>query len=198
MPDATQDIPTFWRTPLEVSDPATLAKTLHDEFVPGAVGGDAGVTSRRGFLKLATLAAAMALVEGCTHPPKVASLPYVQAPENLLPGVPNYYATTLTHRGWGRGAVVTQHEGRPTKIEGNADHPSSLGGTDVWMQADVLRLYDPARVKDVRQAGTPTDWTRFEVWFGREMAKLPADGARDFTCCRARAHRRQWTGCAIW
>ena len=176
MPDATQDIPTFWRTALERSDPAALAETLHDEFVPGAVGGDAGVTSRRGFLKLATLAAAMALVEGCTHPPKVASLPYVQAPENLLPGVPNYYATTLTHRGWGRGAVVTQHEGRPTKVEGNADHPSSLGGTDVWMQADVLRLYDPARVKDVRQGGTPTDWTRFEVWFGREMAKLPADG----------------------
>ena len=84
-------------------------------------------------------------------------LPYVHLPEGLLPGIAKHYATTLPLAGYGRGAIVTAFEGRPTKVEGNPSHPASLGGTDVFAQAEILGLYDPDRSQTIRLAGEIAD-----------------------------------------
>ena len=63
--------------------------------------------------------------------------------------------------GFARGVIVTSREGRPIKIEGNPDHPASLGGSDVFMQASILELYDPLRSQTVTNAGNASSWSSF-------------------------------------
>ncbi len=99
---------------------------------------------RRGFMFFAGASAALA-AEGCARRPVEKILPYSKAPEHVMPGVPTHYATVRQYRGDAIGLLVESHEGRPTKIEGNPDHPSSSGATDLWSQAAVYELYDPDR-----------------------------------------------------
>ena len=89
------------------------------------------------------------------------SVPYVKAPEELIPGEPLFYATAHRHGGYARGILVESHEGRPTKIEGNELHPASLGGTDVFAQASVLGLYDPDRSQTLTERGEIRPWSAF-------------------------------------
>src|SRR4029077_442522 len=76
----------------------------------------------------------------------------------VLPGRPLFYATAMTLGGCGVGLLVDSHLGRPTKIEGNPDHPASLGATDLFHQASILTLYDPDRSQTVTQLGEPRTW----------------------------------------
>src|SRR5262249_5935838 len=75
---------------------------------------------------------------------------------------PDYYATAFQMGGYGTGILVRSNDGRPTKVEGNRLHPSSLGGANAWMQADVLNLYDPARSQRVMQRGEARSFADFE------------------------------------
>ena len=86
---------------------------------------------------------ALAGVSACTRQPNEELVPYVRQPEELVPGKPLFYATAMPFAGAGMGLLVESHEGRPTKIEGNPDHPSSRGATDLFAQASILGLYDP-------------------------------------------------------
>ena len=88
-------------------------------------------------------------------------------------GHPYVYATTLSLSGYGRGVLVEQHEGRPTKIEGNPNHPSSLGSTDVWAQAEILNLYDPDRSKAVRKLADPASWDEHNSALREILKTLP-------------------------
>jgi molybdopterin-containing oxidoreductase family iron-sulfur binding subunit len=85
-------------------------------------------------------------------------LPYVNAPENLVPGQPLFYASALPLDGYARGVLVETDMGRPTKVEGNPGHPASLGGTDIYAQAAVLDLWDPDRSRTVLSGGQPATW----------------------------------------
>ena len=76
-------------------------------------------------------------------------MPYVEAPEKLLPGKPLFYATAFPVSGIANPVLVETHEFRPTKVEGNPEHPASLGAADVPTQASVLGLYDPDRLQTV-------------------------------------------------
>jgi len=69
-------------------------------------------------------------------------MPYVKAPEDIIPGRPLFFATTMPLGGIGTGLLIESHMGRPTKVEGNPDHPSSRGATDTLAQASILGLYD--------------------------------------------------------
>src|SRR5215212_2920685 len=129
----------------------------------------AGPVSRRQFLQL--MGAAVALAGGaCTTAPREKIVPYVRAPEDLVPGRPLFYATAASLGGYGEGVLVESHLGRPTKVEGNPDHPASLGATGVFAQASVLTLYDPDRSRTVTFRGRVRPWDDFLVELRRVLA----------------------------
>ncbi|MFO0641387.1 MAG: 4Fe-4S dicluster domain-containing protein [Polyangiaceae bacterium] len=101
---------------------------------------------RRGFMLFAGLTTAL-FAEGCARRPVEKILPYTKAPEYALPNVSQHYATVRMHRGEAIGLVVESHEGRPTKVEGNPDHPGSRGKTDAFSQASIFDVYDPDRIR---------------------------------------------------
>src|SRR5258708_36583501 len=117
--------------------------------------------SRRDFLQFTAAALALAGLAACSSQPTEKIVPYVNQPEKLIPGRPLYFATALTLAGYATGVLVESHEGRPTKIEGNPNHPASLGATDSFAQAEILTLYDPDRSQHVLQSGKPGKWTDF-------------------------------------
>jgi len=89
----------------------------------------------------------LAGMAGCGLPPDQHIVPYVKQPDGLVLGKPLHFATVMPFGGDALGLLVESHEGRPTKIDGNPDHPASLGATDAFAQATVLDLYDPDRAK---------------------------------------------------
>lgn len=129
---------------------------------------------RRRFLQLMGSSLVLAGLAGCR--PKLAEriVPYVKAPEEIIPGEPLYYATALTLGGYATGVTVRTEMGRPIKIEGNPDHPSSRGGTDIFAQASILGLYDPDRSRSIRQGRTSQDWTAFSASAQAEYRRLKA------------------------
>jgi Fe-S-cluster-containing dehydrogenase component len=92
---------------------------------------------------------ALAGLGACTRQPTENIMPYVNQPESVIPGRPLYFASAFPVSGVARGILVESHMGRPTKIEGNPEHPASLGSTDATTQASVLGLYDPDRSQTV-------------------------------------------------
>ncbi|MDH3889750.1 MAG: Fe-S-cluster-containing hydrogenase [candidate division Zixibacteria bacterium] len=132
--------------------------------------------SRRSFLTLMGASMAMAGLASCRRP-KERIIPYVQAPEEIVPGNPKQYATTMPFGNRSYGALVTTHEGRPTKIEGNPLHPSSLGAASAYMQASILDLYDPDRAGGVVHDGVDASWDYFVAhWKTLEEKFLANEG----------------------
>jgi molybdopterin-containing oxidoreductase family iron-sulfur binding subunit len=119
-----------------------------------------GEIDRRTALRLFVSGAALALAS-CSKPAEQI-VPYVDMPERLTPGIPLRFASALLLAGYGRGVVITSVEGRPIKIEGNPQHPASLGATDVFAEAAVLSLYDPDRSKAPYSGGRIQSWGAFE------------------------------------
>ena len=141
---------------------------------------DGDDVSRRGFLKLLGASLALAGLDGCTRLPAEKILPYVSQPPELTPGIALHYATSMVLDGFATGLVVEAHEGHPTKIEGNPDHPASLGAAGVLEQASLLQLYDPHRAARVRAGRSTSSWQAFAAAFApdRLRARVGVDGAR--------------------
>jgi molybdopterin-containing oxidoreductase family iron-sulfur binding subunit len=140
--------------------------------------------NRRNFLKLMGASLAFAGITACTKQPKETIVPYVRQPEDFVPGLPLYYATAMQMGGVGTGLLVTSHLGRPTKIDGNPDHPGSLGASDYFHQASVLTMYDPDRGQGVTNKGQISSWISFQsaLSVARERAILKnGDGLRILT-----------------
>ena len=154
----------YWRCLEELADTDEFKEFLQQEF-PRHASAWMESLDRRSFLKVMGASLALAGLSGCLSPapapPDEKIVPYVTQPEEIIPGKPLYFATAMPFAGFGRGVIAESHMGRPTKIEGNANHPASLGSTDVFMQASVLDLYDPDRSEAVSQAGLISDWTSF-------------------------------------
>ena len=150
----------YWRTLEELSDNPHFEELLHREFPRQASEWDESV-DRRDFLKLAAASLAFAGIAGCGRQPEQLILPYVKQPDGLILGKPRFYATAMSFGSDAVGVLVESHEGRPTHISGNPDHPSSLGGTDPIVQASVLNLYDPDRAQTVTYVGEIRTWSQF-------------------------------------
>jgi molybdopterin-containing oxidoreductase family iron-sulfur binding subunit len=120
-----------------------------------------GEIARRDLLRLMGASLALAGASACTRQPDEMIYPYAKQPESLIPGVPIYFATAMPWPSGALGLLVESHMGRPTKVEGNPDHPASLGATDVFAQAAVLELYDPDRSQVVRERGAISTWSAF-------------------------------------
>jgi len=116
---------------------------------------------RRDVLKWMAASAALAGLAGCTKMPEQKIVPYVRPPEEIIPGKPLFYATSMTMGGVATGILVESNMGRPTKVEGNPLHPGSLGATDIFAQAAVLGLYDPDRSQTVIHEGRISTWGTF-------------------------------------
>ncbi len=133
--------------------------------------------SRRRFLSLMAGSLALAGVTGCTRQPVETIMPYVEAPEKTLPGIPKYYATAVPVNGIAQGIIVETHLGRPTKVEGNPDHPASLGASSVPAQASLMDLYDPDRAKEITHLGNIESWDQFlAAWEAALSAARSRDG----------------------
>src|SRR5690242_15213629 len=118
--------------------------------------------SRRHFLQLMGASLALAGLSSCVSSrPKEEIVPYVRAPENLVPGKPLFFATAMPLSGFATGLLIENHLGRPTKVEGNPEHPASLGATDAFAQASILTLYDPDRSQTLTHLGDIQSWEAF-------------------------------------
>jgi MoCo/4Fe-4S cofactor protein with predicted Tat translocation signal len=152
----------YWKSLDELSEAPEFKEFVEREFPEGA--SELGTTvSRRRFLQVMGAGMALAGVSGCKpiRRPDQNILPYNKQPESLIPGLPQFYATAMAVGGEAVGLLVESHEGRPTKVEGNPNHPSSLGATGKYHQASVLGLYDPERAKEPRKGGVSTEWSAF-------------------------------------
>lgn len=141
-----------WRSLEAVASDEDVKAFLDQEF-PRYTAPWMGEFDRRQFLRLAGASLALAGLVGCRIRPIKQIVPYVHAPENEVPGKPKFYATALTLDGYATGVLVESHEGRPTKIEGNPDHPASGGTTTAMLQAMILELYDPDRSQAITRDG---------------------------------------------
>src|SRR5208337_58126 len=152
--------PEYWRSLEELAGSEEFQEMLHREFPKGASEW-LDDFSRRGFLKTMGASLALAGLTGCTRMPNTEIVPYVRQPENVVPGRPMFYATAFTLGGYAAPILVESHLFRPTKVEGNPQHPASLGGTDVYAQASLLDLYDPDRAQNITYMGDVRSWNAF-------------------------------------
>ncbi len=163
----------YWRSLEELAQTPEFVSYLHREFPENASEWN-DAAGRRNFLKLMGASLALAGLSGCTKLPAEKIVPYVRQPEEIIPGRPLYYATAMPLSGVGSGVLVESHMGRPTKVEGNPEHPSSLGATDVFAQASILTLYDPDRSQVLSNAGRIATWSGFFNALNTEIAKQRA------------------------
>jgi molybdopterin-containing oxidoreductase family iron-sulfur binding subunit len=195
-PEAAADSPAggrrYWRSLDRLLDSEDVREQLAgsaDGWTPDGEEFPAGASerpdelSRRSMLTLMGASFAMAGLAGCRRPVEKI-VPYVNAPEYVIPGVPRAFATTVPFGTSAYGVVVESHEGRPSKIEGNELHPSSKGAATTWMQASVLGLYDPDRSRQVMRrtedgAGhEPAAWADFESEWRTWSETLAANGGQ--------------------
>src|SRR5579863_5751642 len=172
-----EDIPQYWRSLEELAQSEEFRAYVEDEF-PNRTPDWNDPVSRRRFLMLMGGSIALAGASACTVQPKEVIVPYVRQPEEFVPGEPLYYATAMSVGGIATGLLVKSNLGRPTKIEGNPQHPASLGSTDSAMQASVLTLYDPDRSKSVMRNGYVNTWGNFATALSdaRDVAGLKKGG----------------------
>jgi MoCo/4Fe-4S cofactor protein with predicted Tat translocation signal len=168
----------YWRSLDELADTVEFQEFLRKEFPRQAAPLEASI-DRRGFLKLLGASMALGGLSACARPPRAAEqiVPYVRAPEDFVPGRPEFYATAIVDGGYAEGILAESHHGRPTRVEGNPDHPASLGAAHAITSATVLSLYDPDRSQQVLEGGVPRTWEQFAEAMASALAALP-DGAR--------------------
>jgi len=165
---------TYWRSLAQIEDLPEYRTALEREFPEGASELPEGIT-RRDMMVLLGASLSLAGLAGCRRPVEEI-VPYVAAPEDVVPGIPRNYATTFPFRRSAYGLIVESHEGRPTKIEGNPAHPSTLGGSSVRVQASVLGLYDPDRSQSITLKGARKSWNDFVTAWGQLSKEHAAEG----------------------
>ena len=153
---------TYWRSLEELADSEEFGQYVDREF-PSQASEFRDPAGRRQFLKLMGASLALAGVSACTRQPVEKIVPYVRQPEEIVPGRPLFFATAMPLGGVGSPLLAENHMGRPTKLEGNPEHPASLGATDIFAQASVLSLYDPDRSRTVLHRGNVKTWSDLQA-----------------------------------
>ncbi len=135
-----------------------------------------GTSSRRDFLKMLGFSVTAAVVAASCEMPVRKSIPYVWRPEEVAPGIANYYATTFAQGGDYGAVLVKTREGRPIKVEGNKLSVVTKGGTSARAQASVLSLYDGARYKGPGKGKEPMTWDKVDAEIGEKLKAAAAGG----------------------
>ncbi|HET6913223.1 MAG TPA: TAT-variant-translocated molybdopterin oxidoreductase [Rhodanobacteraceae bacterium] len=165
--------PKLWRSLEELADSEGFRAWLQREHPQLA---NMAPVDRRGFLKFVGASLALAGLGACSRPPQTEIVPYVHGQVGQVDGLPRYFATVLTRSGYAQGVLVRSNMGRPTKVEGNPQHPASLGGTDIFAQASVLQLWDPDRSQSVLYRNDATTWDEFATAMLQARARWKRDG----------------------
>ena len=148
--------PQYWRSLEELAQTEGFYEMVHREFPRQASVWPEGA-SRRDFMKLMTASMALAGLSACVKQPVEPIVPYVRQPEPITLGLPLFFASAMPFGGYATPVLVESHEGRPTKIEGNPDHPAGVG-SDVFAQASILDMYDPDRSQMITFEGGTRFW----------------------------------------
>jgi len=164
----------YWRSLEQLADTTEFREHLEREFPDNAAEMTDPVT-RRNFLGLMGASLAFAGLASCRRPVEKI-IPYVIAPENVIPGIPQYFATTAMLGSHAYGLLVESHGGRPTKIEGNENHPSSNGKTNAFLQAEIINMYDPDRAKNVLKDGMESSWNDFITFWKDKHSTFVENG----------------------
>ncbi|HEV1286712.1 MAG TPA: TAT-variant-translocated molybdopterin oxidoreductase [Bryobacteraceae bacterium] len=151
----------YWRSLNQLAGTQEFSEWVHREF-PANASEMLDGNSRRTVLKMMAASFGLAGMTACRRPVEHI-LPYAKGVEDMIPGHPYFYSTVMSLSGGVSGLLVESHDGRPTKIEGNADHPGSLGAATAMQQAAILGLYDPDRSSTVLENGKESDWKKFEA-----------------------------------
>jgi molybdopterin-containing oxidoreductase family iron-sulfur binding subunit len=160
---------TYWRSLEELADSPLFEEFVQREFPQQAEEWNDPV-ERRTFLKLMGASLALAGLSGCVIQPPEKIVPYVKQPEEEVPGKGLYFATAFSLGGIATPLLARSNEGRPTKLEGNPDHPNNRNSdpndkgssaTDIFSQASILTLYDPDRSQTPLYRGETRPWTQF-------------------------------------
>lgn len=174
----------YWKSVEELNENSSIVETLKqnefveeiptDEFLGNKESLEASSTTRRDFLKyvgFSTAAASLAACEG----PVIKSIPYVVQPEEIIPGVANYYATTMADGFDFASVLVKTREGRPIKIENNT-MASTNSGANARVNASVLGLYDSLRVQGPIKGENAISWSEFDAETSQKLASLKDAG----------------------
>jgi MoCo/4Fe-4S cofactor protein with predicted Tat translocation signal len=151
----------------EFAEPIPIEDVLSGE-------GLLGKTPRRDFLKAVGFGVGAVTLAACQKVPVHKSIPYLIKPEEITPGVANYYASTYE----GNAILVKTREGRPIKVEGNPNDVLSKGGLSAQAQASVLDLYDVSRVKAPTVNGDEKEWSDLDDYVKLELAKIKDSGKK--------------------
>ncbi|WP_293790264.1 TAT-variant-translocated molybdopterin oxidoreductase [uncultured Pedobacter sp.] len=175
----------YWKGLEEYNNTPDFVKNNKNEFAEPLpiedVLNEAGlstVTPRRDFLKALGFGLGAVTLAACQTAPVHKSIPYLVKPEEVTPGIPNYYTSSFN----GQSILVKTREGRPIKIEPNPNAGQFFRGTDARAQASVLDLYDvsklkaPALVKDGKVE--ETTWAKIDSFVKGELAKAQAGGKK--------------------
>ena len=168
----------YWKGLSELNESPEFLKHQQNEFVDDlpmaeALDGE-GTTSRRDFLKVVGFTTAAAALASC-ETPVIKSIPYVVKPEDVTPGVANFYASTFYDGHDYAAVLVKTQEGRPIKIEAN-ELTKHSAGTNARTQASILSVYDGARLTAPYAKGTASDWKTVDAAIGKSLADAVAGG----------------------
>ncbi|MCC6695514.1 MAG: TAT-variant-translocated molybdopterin oxidoreductase, partial [Candidatus Hydrogenedentes bacterium] len=155
--------PEYWQGLEQLAETREFKDFLYREFPREASVMESSV-DRRNFFKVMGASLALAgLGASCSRQPTEQIIPYVKPPKEMVPGSPMYFATAMPLAGYAIGLLAESHTGRPTKVEGNPQHPASTpnGATDIFSQASILSLYDPDRSTTALKQGRITTWETF-------------------------------------
>ncbi|EGV42673.1 4Fe-4S dicluster domain-containing protein [Bizionia argentinensis JUB59] len=174
----------YWKSVEELNENSSIVEALKqnefvqeiptDDFLGNKESLESSKTTRRDFLKyvgFSTAAASLAACEG----PVIKSIPYVVQPEEIIPGVANYYATTVADGYDYASVLVKTREGRPIKIENNK-LAATNGHANARVNASVLGLYDSMRIQGPMKAGEPISWSELDAEVGQKLTSLSGSG----------------------
>jgi len=169
----------YWKGLEELNQtPEFVEKNKHEFAEPIPIedvlsgGGLAGRTPRRDFLKALGFGVGAVSLAACQKVPVHKSIPYLVKPEEVTPGIANYYSSTYE----GSAILVKTREGRPIKIEGNPNDLLSKGGLSAQAQASVLDLYDINRLKGASKDGSDASWDSVDAFVKAELTAIKAAG----------------------
>jgi molybdopterin-containing oxidoreductase family iron-sulfur binding subunit len=165
---------TYWRSLEELAETPEFAAIVERE--APRFRDIVNAFDRRRFLQLMAASMALGGLSGCGPEESVRQLvPYVEAPENVVPGRNRYYTGATIQDGYATGVLIAHQMARPIKVEGNPDHPASLGAASAIMQASILDLYDPRRAQTLFGEGHISTWDSFVSALNRRRETLLAE-----------------------